>query len=79
MRVSVSVELANGHVAKAQALYPRGHPRNPLSAGERQRKFLALVEPAIGRGRARELDALIDRLDELRDVSDLTRYLTEIR
>lgn len=76
MRVRVSVELENGREEKAQALYPRGHPRNPLSAGERRQKFLALAEPAIGRQRARELDALIDRLDDLPDVSELTTYLT---
>lgn len=78
MRVSVAVELEHGHVETAQALYPRGHPRNPLSAAERQQKFLALVEPAIGRGRARELDAVIDQLDELPEVSTLARYLTRM-
>lgn len=78
MRVQVSVELDNGRTHQAQALYARGHPSNPLSAGERQEKFFALAEPAIGRQRARELDMLIDQLDEVADVSALTRYLTEV-
>lgn len=76
MRVGISIELENGRVESAQALYPRGHPRNSLSAGELRQKFLDLAVPAIGQERAQELDALIDRLDDLPDVSELTTYLT---
>ena len=75
MRVRASVELEDGRVEEAEVTYPRGHPRNPLSASELQQKFLGLAEPVIGRTMAKQLDSLLDRLDEVPDVAQLTAYL----
>ncbi len=75
MRARVCVELEDGRVEEGEATYPRGDPRNPLSASELQQKFVGLAEPVIGRMMAGQLDSLIDRLDEVPDVAELTAYL----
>jgi 2-methylcitrate dehydratase PrpD len=75
MRVKASVELENGQVEEAEVTYPGGHRLNPLSAGELQQKFLGLAEPVIGQRGARQLSSLIDRLDELSNLEELTAYL----
>ncbi len=75
MRAKVAIELVNGRVEKGEATYARGHPQNPMTAAELEQKFLALAERAIGRTSACDLNSLINRLDELDNLSGLTKYL----
>ncbi|MDQ4079071.1 MAG: MmgE/PrpD family protein [Chloroflexota bacterium] len=76
MRVQVEITLGDGHVEREAGFYPRGHPSNPLSAHELQQKFLGLAGSAIGDAEALYLSSLIDRLDELPDVTELTALLS---
>ncbi len=70
----VSVEFADGRVEHAEAGFARGHPQNPLSASELASKFSSLAERAIGLSRANELNSLIDDLDQVADISQLTAH-----
>src|SRR5207249_2939395 len=45
----VHVTLKNGRTLAKRVDYPLGNAKNPVSDGELERKFLRLVEPAMGR------------------------------
>jgi 2-methylcitrate dehydratase len=74
----ITVRLVNGETRSIRVDYPRGHPGNPATTEELQRKFVGQVTPAVGDQAARELlDALSD-LDELRDLDRLFRMLRAV-
>jgi 2-methylcitrate dehydratase PrpD len=75
MLARVSMELADGRVEEAQATFPRGNPRNPLSELELRDKFLGLAGPAVGRAAARELNGLLERLETLESAAEIATIL----
>lgn len=62
----VEVTLRNGRVLSREVLYPRGHPRNPMTWEDVREKFDGLLEWVTARRRDRLAEALHD-FDGLRD------------
>jgi 2-methylcitrate dehydratase len=71
----VHVDLADGKRLTKRVDYPIGHAKNPLKDSEVEEKFFALVEPAIGKGRAKKIVDLVWKLDEPKNVDGLMQAL----
>ena len=48
-----------------------GHAKNPLKDSQVEEKFSALVEPILGRERARKIIDIVWKLDETKNVDEL--------
>lgn len=66
----VTVETKNGERRACSVKRPRGHPRNPLDAGEVVEKFLAGTR-SLGGDRAWEIVAAVEDLDSCEDIGRL--------
>lgn len=71
----VIVETNDGRLEQASTGLARGHPENPMSDEELRGKFIGLAERPLGLKRAEELDALLMRLEDVQDISEVTRFL----
>jgi 2-methylcitrate dehydratase len=71
----VHVDLSDGQRLTKRVDYPLGHAKNPLKDAEVERKFNALVTPALGERHARAIVDLVWKLDELKNVDELMRAL----
>jgi len=71
----VHVDLVDGKRLTKRVDYPMGHAKNPLKDSEVEEKFFALVEPAIGKEKARKIVELVWKLDEARNVDELVNAL----
>ena len=69
----VHVELADGRRLTKRVDYPMGHAKNPLKDSQVEEKFFELVEPAIGKARAKKIADLVWNLDEAKNVDGLMR------
>src|SRR2546422_3786048 len=67
----VHVDLADGRRLTKRVDYPLGHAKNPLKDSEVEEKFSALVEPILGRERARKIIDIVWKLDEAKNVDEL--------
>ncbi len=59
----VSVRLVDGNEYSAEVIVPKGERENPMTAPDIEEKFLALVTPVLGHGKAREIIAEVAVLD----------------
>jgi 2-methylcitrate dehydratase len=69
--VKVEVDLESGSVYSAEVLRPLGHPENPMTPADYERKFRALAAPVLSEA---QTNALLDRLwhlEEIRDVGEV--------
>jgi len=71
----VHVELADGRRLTKRVDYPLGHAKNPLKDSQVEDKFFALVEPVLGRGRAKKIIEIVWKLDQTESVDELMRAL----
>jgi len=55
--------------------YPKGDPKNPLSDAELLEKFRTLTVGIVGEDRIAALKDAVDRLDQIKDVRELTQLL----
>jgi 2-methylcitrate dehydratase len=69
----VHVDLTDGRRLTKRVDYPLGHARNPLKDSEVEGKFFALVAPAIGEKRAKDIVDLVWKLDEAKRFDELMR------
>ena len=67
----VHVDLADGKRLTRRVDYPKGHAKNRLKDSEVEEKFFALVEPAIGKKRAKNIVDITWKLDQAKDVDEL--------
>ena len=72
----VEVVLKDGRARSGSTTVVRGDFERPVPAAEVIEKFVALTSGPLGADRAREVVALVDRADTLKDVRDLTGLLT---
>jgi 2-methylcitrate dehydratase len=70
--VKIEVELASGDVRSAEVLRPMGHPENPMTPADYERKFRALAAPVLSEA---QTNALLDRLWHLEEVKDIGEVL----
>src|SRR5207253_5371138 len=59
----VHVDLKSGQRLTKRVDYPLGHAKNPLKDSEVENKFRALVEPELGKARAKKIIDLVWKLD----------------
>jgi 2-methylcitrate dehydratase PrpD len=71
----VTVSFVDGSTRTSAVLANRGTSGNPVTDGELEEKFLALVEPHCSREIADEVMRLCWQIDEVGDVSELGRVL----
>ena len=75
----VAITLRDGRTLSGETRVAHGDATAPPDREERVRKFRALAEPVIGGARVEETIALVDRLDTVKDVRELTSLVTTIR
>jgi len=71
----VELELADGRQLRHHTRAVRGTPDNPMTRAEVDAKSYDLLEPVIGRGRARKLCDAVWNLDKIKDVRTLRPLL----
>jgi 2-methylcitrate dehydratase len=69
----VHIDLADGRRLTKRVDYPMGHAKNPLKDSQVEEKFSVLVEPILGRERARKIIDIVWRLDEAKNVDELVK------
>ena len=69
----VHVDLNDGRRLTKRVDYPLGHAKNPLKDSEVEKKFHALVDPALGAGGAKKIVDLVWKLDEAKSVDELMK------
>jgi len=67
----ISVQLNDGSEIRNEVRYPKGHDRSPMTADEVNDKFKGLFAGYGTALQAKRVIALVDRLDELSDISEL--------
>jgi 2-methylcitrate dehydratase len=71
----VIIKTKSGLEYSHKALYPKGHPKNPMSEKEVEEKFLQGASSILGENKAREVIKAVYRLDKMRSISELTELL----
>lgn len=71
----VHVTLKDGKTLTKRVDYPLGNAKNPVSDGELERKFLRLVEPALGRDHCAKILDHVWSLDQKKGVHHLMKLL----
>jgi len=74
---TVHIVLSDGQVLSKTVLYPKGHPRNPLTDEERKEQFRNHSEPSLGADRTRRLMESILRLEDARDPTEVMESLLD--
>src|ERR1700719_3197497 len=69
----VHVDLKDGRTLTKRVDYPMGHAKNPLKDSQVEEKFSVLVEPILGRERARKIIDIVWKLDEAKNVDELMK------
>jgi 2-methylcitrate dehydratase PrpD len=76
MTTIIEVELADGKVLKTQADFGKGSPANPMSDAELSDKFRECAAwGKLDKAKAEEVLKLVWKIEELKDVNELTRLL----
>ncbi|MEK6790500.1 MAG: MmgE/PrpD family protein [Deltaproteobacteria bacterium] len=73
----IEVRPKSGQTFSSEQVYPKGHPKNPLTDAEVEGKFLSLVAGRITDTGARQLLDMLWALEELDNVGELTRLLSD--
>ena len=71
----VELALTDGRTLSGSTTVVRGDFERPVPAAEVVEKFIALTSGPLGADRAREVAALVERAETLKDVRDLTGLL----
>jgi 2-methylcitrate dehydratase PrpD len=75
----VAITLRDGRTLAGETRVARGDAAAPAGRGERLDKFAALAAPVLGAARAEDVVAVVDRLETLKDVRELTTVVTTVR
>ncbi len=72
----LQVQTRDGCRHETEVLFRKGSNEDPMSADELRHKFLGLAGPVLGQSRAAALAALVDRLEDLADTTELSALLS---
>jgi 2-methylcitrate dehydratase len=72
---AIALRTSKGEELSQCQIFPAGHPNNPLSDEQLERKFLHQTQKILGDERAREVIAITRHLGDLTDVRQLTQLL----
>jgi 2-methylcitrate dehydratase PrpD len=73
--IRVIATTLDGTRHAVEVVNPLGHPDNPMQDQHIEEKFIALVEPVLGRGRCRTVLARWWRVRDAEEVSGLIQLL----
>jgi len=73
----VTIDLNDGRSFTEKQYYPTGDPNNPIPPEGLKDKFRGLAKGAIDDDKIEKVIALMDRLEEVEDISDLVSLLTK--
>jgi 2-methylcitrate dehydratase PrpD len=65
----IAITLENGDVLRGAKDFPRGHPENPVSTEELERKFVSMVEPRFGSETAHRALDTIHGIEQIADMA----------
>ena len=71
----VSITLDNGRVLQKSVTVQRGDAENPISQQVLEDKFVELSQSVLGEDKTLRVIDVVQRLDDLSDIRDLTRLL----
>jgi len=71
----VSITLDNGRVLEKSVTVQRGDAENPISQQVLEDKFVELSQSVLGEDKTLRVIDVVQRLDDLSDIRDLTRLL----
>jgi 2-methylcitrate dehydratase PrpD len=74
MPANVEISTNQGTYSK-RIEYPKGSPQNMLTINELDAKFMRLTQEVLGEDRAKDLKALVNRLEKLSDLAELSSLL----
>jgi 2-methylcitrate dehydratase len=72
---SIEIVFADGQSLRETVEVPEGDAERPLSRSSLERKFMNFAVPVVSKVGAERVVSLVDRLEELKDVRELTRAL----
>jgi 2-methylcitrate dehydratase len=72
---SVEIVLADGQSWRETVEVPEGDAERPLSRSSLERKFMSFAGPVVSKAGAERVMSLVDGLEELKDIRELTRAL----
>lgn len=72
---SVEIVFADGQSFRETVEVPEGDAERPLSRASLERKFMNFAVPVVGKAGAERVMSLVDDLEELKDVRELTHAL----
>ena len=75
----IKMRLKDGRELSAYEPYPKGSPRNPMSKEDLRTKFLRLTQNIIEREQAERINEMVDQLEQLNDLRELTKLLVSDR
>ncbi|WP_077000185.1 MmgE/PrpD family protein [Variovorax sp. KK3] len=68
-RMTMTMEDGTQHMSQVD--YPKGSIQNPMNDDELRAKFDSLVHPVLGAGRATEIAAMVQNIEDIADVGQL--------
>jgi 2-methylcitrate dehydratase len=71
----IKIVFADGLSLRETVEIPEGDAERPLSRASLERKFMNFAVPVVGKSGAERVVSLVDGLEELNDVRELTRVL----
>jgi 2-methylcitrate dehydratase len=72
---SIEIAFADGQSLRETVEVPEGDAERPLSRSSLERKFMNFAVPVVGKAGAERVMSLVDGLEELKDVRELTQAL----
>ena len=67
----VTVKLSSGKIISKQVNYHKGHPKNPMSDEEVEKKFISLTRRQLSKNQTRRALDILWNLEKVRDVSKI--------
>ena len=72
---NIEIAFADGQSLRQTVEVPEGDAERPLSRASLERKFMNFSVPVVGKAGAERVISIVDGLEELKDVRELTRAL----
>jgi 2-methylcitrate dehydratase len=72
---NIEIVFTDGQSLRETVEVPEGDAERPLSRSSLEQKFMNFAVPVVGKAGAKRVMALVDGLEELKDIRELTRAL----
>jgi 2-methylcitrate dehydratase PrpD len=69
--------MKNGQVFSAEEYYPKGFPKNKMSAEEMENKFESLCAYVFNHTRTNELKNMIKEMESLNNINELVKLVSK--